>query len=82
MTAVRTSGGLAVIGAIVGEFFVGGYAPDERGLGFLIRQAVEMNRTERLFAAVFLSTLLGVAIFALTNLISVTVFHRWCSVDQ
>ncbi|MEZ6115834.1 MAG: ABC transporter permease [Pirellulaceae bacterium] len=76
VTGVRISSGMAVIGAIVGEFFVG-YGGRGRGLGYLIREAVEMNRTDRLFAVVILSTLLGVCLFVLTGLFSDKLLSRW-----
>jgi NitT/TauT family transport system permease protein len=76
MTGIKISGGLAVIGSIVGEFFVG-YGAEGRGLGYMIRQSVEMNRTDRLFAVVFLSTLLGVLIFASVCVVADVVLKRW-----
>ena len=55
MTGVKTSSGLSVIGAIVGEFFVG-YGGEGYVLGYLIRTGAESYRTDGLFAAVLLST--------------------------
>ncbi|MDG2382428.1 MAG: ABC transporter permease [Pirellulaceae bacterium] len=69
VTGVRTSSGLSVIGAIVGEFFVG-YGGEGFGLGYLIRSSAERYQTDRLFAAVLLSTLLGVVIFAAVSLVA------------
>ena len=80
ITGVKVSAGLATIGAIVGEYFVG-HGADGLGLGFMIRQAVDMNRSERLFAVVLLSTLLGVGLFALASLLAETVLKRWCRYD-
>ena len=80
ITGIKISAGLATIGAIVGEYFVG-HGADGLGLGFMIRQAVDMNRTERLFAVVLLSTLLGVTLFGLTSLLADTVLRRWCRYD-
>ncbi|MCA9212403.1 MAG: ABC transporter permease [Planctomycetales bacterium] len=80
ITGIKVSAGLATIGAIVGEYFVG-HGASGLGLGFMIRQAVDMNRTERLFAVVLLSTLLGVAMFSLTSLLAETVLKRWCRTD-
>jgi NitT/TauT family transport system permease protein len=79
MTGLKTSGGLSVIGAIVGEFFVG-YGDQGFGLGYLIRTAAESYQTASLFAAVVLSTLLGVVVFAVVSLISEVVQHRWGNV--
>lgn len=78
-TGVRTSSGLSVIGAIVGEFFVG-YGGGAFGLGYLIRSTAERYQTDRLFAAVVLSTLLGVLIFSLVSLIAENVLSRYRTV--
>jgi NitT/TauT family transport system permease protein len=76
MTGLKTSSGLSVIGAIVGEFFVG-YGDKGFGLGYMIRSAAESYQTASLFAAVILSTLLGVVVFAGVSLISEWVLQRW-----
>ena len=75
VTGARTSSGLAVVGAIVGEFFAGN-SIDRPGLGYLIQQSVQFN-TPKLFAAVIASTLLGIAIFGLSTLVGSTVLRRW-----
>lgn len=76
VTGAKTSSGLAVVGAIVGEFFVGA-GTGRYGLGFLIRQKLELLQTPDMFAAVIASTLLGVAIFASVSLAGATVLGRW-----
>ncbi len=76
LAGARTSSGLAVVGAIVGEFFVG-YGSKRFGLGYLINTTNDQLQIDRLFAAVFTSTLFGIAIFGLVNLISVTILRRW-----
>ncbi len=72
----RTASGLAVVGAIVGEFFVG-YGSKRFGLGYLINSTNDQLQIDRLFAAVLTSTLFGIAIFALVNLASATILRRW-----
>lgn len=72
----RTASGLAVVGAIVGEFFVG-YGSKRFGLGYLINSTNDQLQIDRLFAAVLTSTLFGIAIFSLVNLASATILHRW-----
>ena len=72
----RTASGLAVVGAIVGEFFVG-YGSKRFGLGYLINSTNDQLQIDRLFAAVLTSTLFGNAIFALVNLASATILRRW-----
>lgn len=72
----RTSSGLAVVGSIVGEFFVG-QSTTHYGLGYLIEATNSNAQLDRLFAAVFTSTLFGVTSFALINLASSTILGRW-----
>lgn len=72
----RTSSGLAVVGSIVGEFFVG-QSTTHYGLGYLIEATNSNAQLDRLFAAVLTSTLFGVTSFALINLASSTILSRW-----
>jgi NitT/TauT family transport system permease protein len=61
IAGIRIAGGTAIVGAIVGEFFVGTGTP---GLGTLIqRKAASLNLSE-LFAVVIAASLLGTAVFA------------------
>ncbi len=76
MTGIKTSSGLAVIGAIVGEFFTG-YGESGQGLGFLIQLWGGQLRTAELFAAIFASTLLGLVIFAAASLVEDLIASRW-----
>ena len=76
LAGARTSSGLAVVGAIVGEYFVG-YGSKRFGLGYLINVTNDHLQIDRLFAAVLTSTLFGIAIFGFVNLISVTILKRW-----
>ncbi|MCC9604062.1 ABC transporter permease subunit [Stieleria sp. JC731] len=74
----KTSSGLAVIGAIVAEFFVGNGAGNQYdGLGTLMTHWQGFVRTDALIAAVFASTLLGLILFGLVQLASVTLLARW-----
>ncbi|QDT36281.1 ABC transporter permease [Stratiformator vulcanicus] len=76
ITGAKTSAGLAVIGAIVGEFFAG-YGSGATGLGQLIKANADQSRTPELFASVLLATLLGVLIFGLVNLAGNTILRTW-----
>jgi len=76
VTGLKTSSGLSVIGAIVGEFFVG-YGGQGFGLGYLIRSSAESYQTASLFSAVILSTFLGIGVFATISLVSEGILHRW-----
>ncbi len=72
----RISCGLAVIGAIVGEFFVGNSGAYD-GLGTIMTQWQGRQYTSALMAAVLVSTLLGVVFFGSINLLSRTLLRRW-----
>jgi len=76
LTGLRIAGGLAVIGAIVGEF-IGG-----QGLGSVIDIARTQQRTDKVFAAVLLASVLGLALFGLINLVSRLVLRRWHVSEQ
>lgn len=77
ITGARTSSGLAVVGAIVGEFFVG-YGTKQHGLGFIILYAGPQLKTDQLFAATVASALLGVCMFGGVTLIGRWLLARWC----
>jgi NitT/TauT family transport system permease protein len=62
-TGWRVSSGLAVIGAIVGEF-VAGFSEGQAGLGITVLAAYRQLRTDLLFAAVLLAAMLGLGLFA------------------
>ena len=81
ITGAKISSGMAVIGAIVGEFFAG-YGTQRYGLGYLILQTSAQLKTAELFAAVIASTLLGVTIFATVNGIGDAVLTRWYDVSE
>jgi len=76
LTGLRISGGLAVIGAIVGEFIAGG------GLGSVVDEARTQQRTDKVFAAVLLASVLGLALFGLINLMSWLTLRRWHASEQ
>jgi NitT/TauT family transport system permease protein len=71
LTGLRVAAGLAVIGAIVGEF-IGG-----EGLGSVVDVARTQQRTDKVFAAVLLASVLGLALFGLINLVSSITLRRW-----
>jgi NitT/TauT family transport system permease protein len=75
-TGARTSAGLAVVGAIVGEFFAG-YGGQHFGLGYLILFSSDQARMADLFACVFASTGLGVTIFGAITLGTTFILGRW-----
>lgn len=61
-TGLRVAAGLAVIGAIVGEF-VAGFAEGSPGLGIVVMSSYRQLRTDLLFAAVGCSAALGMLLF-------------------
>ncbi|WP_237226321.1 ABC transporter permease [Rubinisphaera sp. JC750] len=76
VTGAQTASGMAVVGAIVGEFFAG-YDSGAYGLGYYIFAAQGQFRTDVLLAAVLLSTLLGIALFAVVAFTANTLLRRW-----
>jgi len=75
-TGLRVASGLSVIGAIVGEF-VAGFSEGHAGLGITVLAAYRQLRTDLLFAAVILASLLGLGLFAAVNLASSLVLRRF-----
>ena len=73
----RISAGLAVIGAIVGEFFVGETATAYAGLGTLIAGWQRMTHTDSMIAGIMASTLLGLAVLGSVNLAAHLLLRRW-----
>ena len=76
VTGARIAAGLAVVGAIVGEFFAGSLVQD-RGLGYFVLSAVPNLQTDLLFGCVIAATLLGVAMFAAVSLAGRHLLGRW-----
>jgi NitT/TauT family transport system permease protein len=75
-TGLRIAAGLAVIGAIVGEF-VGAFGGDQAPLGAIITSALKQNQTSTVFAAVTLAAMLGFALFGFVNLAGWLLLGRW-----
>ena len=76
LTGLRIAAGLAVIGAIVGEFIVGG------GLGGVIDVAGTQQRVDKVFAGILLASALGLTLFLLLNLISRAALRHWHASEQ
>jgi len=73
---LKVAAGLAVIGAVVGEF-VASYAGDDAGIGMLVLTYSRESHTDRLFAAVGLASLLGLALFAAVSFAGWLALRRW-----
>ncbi len=70
-SGLRIAGGLAVIGAIVGEFIAGG------GLGSVVDAARTQQRIDKVFGAVLLSAVLGLVIVMVLNAASRWSLRHW-----
>jgi NitT/TauT family transport system permease protein len=70
----RVSAGLAVIGAIVGEFF---FKQGQPGLGTNMSVYTSLTEGEQLWASVLTASGLGIAVFAFFGWLSRRVVGRW-----
>ncbi len=75
LTGFKVASGLSVIGAIVGEF-VAGFSEGSAGLGITVLSAYRQLKTDLLFAAVLLASLLGLSLFALVSAASALLLRR------
>ena len=74
LSGIRIASGAAIVGAIVGEFFVGSGQP---GLGAMIqRKSASMDLSE-LYATVLTSTALGTIAFGSITVLGESVLRRW-----
>jgi NitT/TauT family transport system permease protein len=76
LAGLRIAGGLALIAAVVAEF-AAGTAGAGAGLAFRLIEAQHRLNIPRLFAALFLLSLTGVAIFLVTGRIAWLLLHKW-----
>ena len=80
-SGLRVAAGLAVIGTVVAEFFVGNLIQGA-GLGVKIVAAGKVGRTDLMFASVLLACLLGLALFGAVNLAAWLTLRRWHASEQ
>jgi NitT/TauT family transport system permease protein len=73
--AMKISGGLALIGAVVAEFVAG--SGTATGLAWRIVEAGNRLQIAKMFAALGLLAVLGIAIFAGLTLLEWALLHRW-----
>ena len=73
--AMKISGGLALIGAVIGEFSAG--SGTATGLGWRITEAGNRLEIAKMFAALGLLAALGIAIFSVLSLVEWALLHRW-----
>jgi NitT/TauT family transport system permease protein len=76
LAGLRISGGLALIGAVVAEF-VAGTGGAETGLAFRILEAGYRLAIPRLFAALFLLSMTGIAIYLILDALSRLLLRHW-----
>jgi len=73
--AMKVSGGLALIGAVVAEFVAG--SGTATGLAWRIVEAGNRLQIAKMFAALGLLSLLGISIFFALSLLEWALLHRW-----
>jgi NitT/TauT family transport system permease protein len=73
--AMKISGGLALIGAVVAEFVAGSGAAT--GLAWRIVEAGHNLEIAKMFAALALLAALGIAIFSVLSVFEWSLLHRW-----
>jgi NitT/TauT family transport system permease protein len=76
LAGLRISGGLALIGAVVAEF-VAGTGGTQSGLAYRILESAYRLRIPRVFAALVLISLTGIAIFLALSFLSRILLRRW-----
>ena len=74
ITGIRIASGTAIVGAVVGEFFVGSGQP---GLGSVIRAKTESLELPELYATVATTTALGTLVFMSISAAGEYVLDRW-----
>lgn len=76
LSGLRIAGGLALIGAIVAEFAAGS-AGTASGLAYRILESGYRLQIPRMFAALFLISVTGIAIFLALTLLQHLMLRRW-----
>ena len=76
LAGLRISGGLALIGAVVAEF-VAGTGGTQSGLAYRILESAYRLRIPRVFAALVLISLTGVAIFIALSVLTRLLLRHW-----
>ena len=76
MAGLKVAGGLSLIGAVVAEFTAGA-AGKETGLASRILEASFRTEIPKMFAALVLVSLTGIAIYLIFNFVSWLVLGKW-----
>lgn len=77
LAGLRIAAALAPVGAIFGEYIVGGAPSGEGGLGFLVYSYNTQIRIPELFAIGLTSCLLGFVFVAAVSLLNWALLHKW-----
>lgn len=80
IAGLKTSGGLSVLGAVIGDYFAG-YSQQQQGLGYLFFQYQERS-IPLVFCCIALSTSLGVLFFLVIGILANQVLWRWSQTDD
>jgi NitT/TauT family transport system permease protein len=75
LAGMKISGGLALIGAVTAELVAG--SGNDTGLGWIITLAGRNLETAKVFAALGLLSILGIAIFFALSALEWALLHRW-----
>ena len=76
LTGLRIAGGLSLIGAVVAEF-AAGTAGRQSGLAYRILESSYRLDISRMFAALLLISVTGIAIYAILNWLSRRLLRHW-----
>jgi NitT/TauT family transport system permease protein len=76
LAGLKIAGGLSLIGAVVAEIAAGS-AGSGSGLAYRIAESGYRLNIPRMFAALLLLSIAGLAIYALTALVSYLALRRW-----
>jgi NitT/TauT family transport system permease protein len=76
LTGLRIAGGLSLIGAVVAEIAAGS-AGAGSGLAYRIAESGYRLNVPRMFAALLLLSVAGVAIFFVLSFVSHVILRRW-----
>ena len=75
LSAMKISGGLALVGAVVGEFSAG--SGTATGLAWRITEAANRLEIAKMFAELGLLAVLGITIFSALSFVEWMLLHRW-----
>jgi NitT/TauT family transport system permease protein len=75
LAGIKTAGGLALVGSVVAEFAAA--SGNTNGLAWRILEAGNRLQIAKMFAALLLLAVMGVAIYATLSVIEWLLLHRW-----